>query len=71
MISKKGFLAASATVIVALSVFGGAPLVGAQQRPPGVTDDSITIGILGSLAGPAAMWGSGQLVAGTMYFTTS
>lgn len=38
------------------------------QRVPGVTDDSITIGILGSLTGPAAIWGSGNHVASTMYF---
>jgi branched-chain amino acid transport system substrate-binding protein len=48
-----------------------AGLVGpvSAQRTPGVTDDTITIGILGSLAGPAAIWGTGNLVGGTQYFT--
>jgi branched-chain amino acid transport system substrate-binding protein len=57
-------------VAVALVVAGLALVPLAQaQRTPGVTDDTISIGILGSLTGPAAIWGSGNLVAGTMYFT--
>jgi branched-chain amino acid transport system substrate-binding protein len=35
---------------------------------PGVTDDGITIGILGSLTGFGALWGSSNLAAGSMYF---
>jgi branched-chain amino acid transport system substrate-binding protein len=55
------------TVALALGVVAFVPASQAQ-RVAGVTDDSITIGILGSLTGPAAIWGSGNLVAGTMYF---
>ncbi len=51
-----------------LTVLAVAPSSQAQ-RAPGVTDDTVTIGILGSLTGPAAIWGSGNLIAGTMYFT--
>jgi branched-chain amino acid transport system substrate-binding protein len=57
---------AVALAVVTLCVAGG---VQAQRGAPGVTDDTITIGILGSLTGPAAIWGSGNLIAGTMYFT--
>lgn len=56
----------AAALVLAL-VFALAP-VSQAQRVPGVTDDTITIGILGSLTGPAAIWGSGNHVAGTMYF---
>jgi branched-chain amino acid transport system substrate-binding protein len=65
MIRRGRFMA----VAVALVIAGLALAPFAQaQRTPGVTDDTITIGILGSLTGPAAIWGSGNLVAGTMYF---
>jgi branched-chain amino acid transport system substrate-binding protein len=66
MISTRRLLA----VLLALAV-GALALARPSdaQKAPGVTGDTITIGILGSLAGPAAIWGSGNLVAGTMYFT--
>lgn len=61
-----------ATAVIAALVVAGLALAAtaqAQRGVPGVTDDTITIGILGSLTGPAAIWGSGNLIAGTMYFT--
>jgi branched-chain amino acid transport system substrate-binding protein len=67
MISIRRLLAACLILVFAGMVTTGS--VNAQPGKPGVTDDSITIGILGSLAGPAAIWGSGNLVAGTMYFS--
>ena len=66
MISKHRFVTAWVVLLVAVLALS-APAA-AQRGTPGVTDDSITIGILGSLTGPAAIWGSGNLVAGTMYF---
>lgn len=54
---------------LAIAVLALAGTSQAQRGTPGVTDDTITIGILGSLTGPAAIWGSGNLIAGTMYFT--
>jgi branched-chain amino acid transport system substrate-binding protein len=66
MITTRRFIVMGlAASLVSLSLAGPA----AAQRTPGVTDDTITIGILGSLTGPAAIWGSGNLIAGTMYFT--
>jgi branched-chain amino acid transport system substrate-binding protein len=59
----------AAVTVLALVVLALAGSSEAQRGAPGVTDDSITIGILGSLTGPAAIWGSGNLIAGTMYFT--
>ena len=61
---RRVITAALALTLVTLTLAGPA----GAQRAPGVTDDTITIGILGSLTGPAAIWGSGNLVAGTMYF---
>ena len=60
---------AAAVAALALTVLAVAGGVEAQGKVPGVTDDSITIGIVGSLTGPAAIWGSGNFIAGTMYFT--
>lgn len=57
------------TAALAVAVLAGAGTTQAQRATPGVTNNSITVGILGSLTGPAAIWGSGNLVAGTMYFT--
>jgi branched-chain amino acid transport system substrate-binding protein len=38
------------------------------QEAPGVSKDSIKIGILGSLTGPAAIWGTGNLSGGVLAF---
>lgn len=59
------FLATGLALVLVVLAFAGAF---SAPKTPGVTDDTITIGILGSLAGPAAIWGSGNLVGGTMYF---
>lgn len=62
--NMRRFVAAALALALVLTL---APLSQAQ-RVPGVTGDTITIGILGSLTGPAAIWGSGNYVASTMYF---
>jgi branched-chain amino acid transport system substrate-binding protein len=40
----------------------------AAAQEPGVEKDKIRIGVLGSLTGPAAIWGSGNLSGGTLAF---
>lgn len=47
-----------------------ATLLGASAAiaEPGVTDTTIKIGILGSLTGPAAIWGTGNLSGATLAF---
>jgi branched-chain amino acid transport system substrate-binding protein len=45
-------------IAVALAAISGSA---SAQQAPGVTKDTIKIGILGSLTGPAAIWGTGNL----------
>ena len=62
--NMRRFVAAALVLALVLTL---SPLSQAQGVP-GVTGDTITIGILGSLTGPAAIWGSGNYIASTMYF---
>ncbi|MGD9922992.1 MAG: ABC transporter substrate-binding protein [Pseudorhodoplanes sp.] len=57
------------------AIFTGVTLVAtasmtslSMAQPPGVTADKIKIGILGSLTGPAAIWGSSNLAGGELAF---
>jgi branched-chain amino acid transport system substrate-binding protein len=59
--ARRGALAAS---VASLMLWAGP--AGAQA--PGVTDKTIKIGILGSLTGPAAIFGTGNLAGGTIAF---
>lgn len=58
----KGVLTGLAVALAALSVAAGA------QDMTGVTKEKIKVGILGSLTGPAAIWGSGNMVGAVLAF---
>jgi branched-chain amino acid transport system substrate-binding protein len=51
-------------------IFAVTAMVGAvaAQESAGVTKNAIKIGILGSLTGPAAIWGAGNLAGGVLAF---
>ena len=49
--------------------FGLAALGGnAHAQAPGVTSDTIKVGVLGSLTGPLAIFGTGNLAGATLAF---
>lgn len=48
------------TVVLAGTLLAVATFSAAAQDAPGVTKDAIKVGILGSLTGPAAIWGTGN-----------
>lgn len=52
-------------IAVALAAMAGPALA---QENPGVTKETIKIGILGSLTGPAAIWGAGNLAGSVLAF---
>src|SRR5919206_2275768 len=54
-------------IVAGLALAAGGISVQAQEAP-GVSKDSIKIGILGSLTGPAAVWGTGNLAGGVLAF---
>jgi branched-chain amino acid transport system substrate-binding protein len=54
--------------LVAGTMLITASLSAAAQEAPGVSKSTIKIGILGSLTGPAAIWGTGNLSGGVLAF---
>lgn len=56
--------------ILAATAFAASVAVSpaSAQESPGVTEDTIKLGILGSLTGPAAIWGSGNFAGGVLAF---
>ncbi len=54
--------------LVAGTMLVTASLSAAAQEAPGVSKSTIKIGILGSLTGPAAIWGTGNLSGGVLAF---
>ncbi len=56
------------TPILAATLLGIATISAAAQNAPGVTNATIKIGILGSLTGPAAIWGSGNRAGAILAF---
>lgn len=50
------------------TVFGVAGVSLAHANEVGVTSDTIKVGVLGSLTGPAAIWGTGNLAGATLAF---
>ena len=54
-------------IVAGLALALVAASAGAQDAP-GVGKDKIKIGILGSLTGPAAVWGTGNLAGGVLAF---
>src|ERR1700733_5315165 len=57
------------TIAFALALMASVPLVTASRAAEvGVTDKEIKVGILGSLTGPAAIFGTGNLAGATIAF---
>src|SRR5438270_8821851 len=59
---------ASALALVVAMPFSLVPLATSSAAEVGVTDKEIKVGILGSLTGPAAIFGTGNLAGGTIAF---
>jgi branched-chain amino acid transport system substrate-binding protein len=61
-------MAAWRTVVAGTVLSFGLGAAPADSQEPGVTDKAIKIGVLGSLTGPAAIFGTGNLAGGTIAF---
>lgn len=57
---------AKAVALAMLGLWGASPVYAADST--GVTDTSIKIGFVGSLTGPAAIWGTGNMAGATLAF---
>jgi branched-chain amino acid transport system substrate-binding protein len=55
-------------LVLAATLLGFVTFPAAAQESPGVTKDTIKVGILGSLTGPAAIWGSGNRAGAILAF---
>src|ERR1700685_283269 len=71
--SRRGHLLKQTTIALAFAAMVSVPLVMAtlsagHAEEAGVTDKEIKIGILGSLTGPAAIFGTGNLAGATIAF---
>jgi branched-chain amino acid transport system substrate-binding protein len=64
---KQTTIASAFTVMLSAPLFL-VPLSGSRAAEVGVTDKEIKVGILGSLTGPAAIFGTGNLAGGTIAF---
>src|SRR5690554_2075426 len=56
------------TAIAVAAVAIGVATGTSYANAPGITDDTIKIGILGSLSGPFAIFGTGNLAGATLAF---